>query len=183
MDPGGAPALRVKVCPDIGEIPYQNQPQGPVYPVLAKRGGNSEMRLVKLGMLLIFAAALVCPLAFTRSVEGQGPTEAPADYDTFTSNGLTDPATFAADKTAFDAVDDTGEGLGPIYNAQSCRECHQNPISGGISQVTELRCGHEDNFGNFVAATVTINDGATVIANRSLINDRAICPGIVTDAN
>src|SRR5262249_46429083 len=180
MDPGGAPALRVKVCSDIGEIPYQNRPQGPVCPVLTKRGGNSEMRLVKLGMLLIFAAALVCPLAFTRSVEGQGPTEAPADYDTFTSNGLTDPATFAADKTAFDAVDDTGEGLGPIYNAQSCRECHQNPISGGISQVTELRCGHEDNFGNFVNPTIFINDGQDSIPNRSLVNNRPIVPGIVT---
>jgi CxxC motif-containing protein (DUF1111 family) len=31
------------------------------------------------------------------------------------------------------------DGLGPLYNAQSCRECHQNPTSGGPSQITELR--------------------------------------------
>jgi CxxC motif-containing protein (DUF1111 family) len=139
------------------------------------------MRLVKLGMLIIFAAALVCPFAFTRYVEGAGATEAPADFDSFDSNGFTDAATFAADKVTFDETEDTAVGLGPTYNAQSCRECHQNPISGGISQVTELRCGHEDANGNFVAPTIFINDGANSIPNRSLVNDRAICPGIVTD--
>src|SRR5215469_2685206 len=141
------------------------------------------MRLVKLGLLIVFAAALVCPFAFTRPVQGQGASEAPADYDSFNSNGFTDAATFAADKDTFDETEDTGAGLGPTYNAQSCRECHQNPISGGISQVTELRCGHEDASGNFVAPTIFINDGQSSIPNRSLINDRAICPGIVTDKN
>ena len=139
------------------------------------------MRLVKLGLLIVFAAALVCPFAFTRPVQGQGASEAPADYDSFNSNGFTDAATFAADRDTFDETEDTGAGLGPTYNAQSCRECHQNPISGGISQVTELRCGHEDSSGNFVAPTIFINDGQASIPNRSLVNDRAICPGIVTD--
>jgi CxxC motif-containing protein (DUF1111 family) len=134
-------------------------------------------------MLIAFAVALVSPFAFTRSVEGQGATEAPADFDGFTSNGLTDTATFAAVRGEFDQVEDTTQGLGPTYNAQSCRECHQNPVSGGISQITELRCGHEDGSGNFVPATIFINDGQTSIPNRSLVNDRAICPGIVTDAN
>ena len=31
-----------------------------------------------------------------------------------------------------------------MYNAQSCGECHQNPVTGGISQVTELRAGRFD---------------------------------------
>lgn len=34
------------------------------------------------------------------------------------------------------------DGLGPLFNAQSCRECHQNPVSGGATQVLELRFGH-----------------------------------------
>jgi len=141
------------------------------------------MKSIKLVMLIVFAVALVSPFALTRSVEGQSATEAPADFDGFTSNGLTDAATFAAVRGEFDQVEDTTQGLGPTYNAQSCRECHQNPVSGGISQITELRCGHEDSNGNFVAPTIFINDGANSIPNRSLINDRAICPGIVTDAN
>jgi CxxC motif-containing protein (DUF1111 family) len=135
-------------------------------------------------MLIAFAVALVSPLAFTRSVEGQGATEAPQDFDAFHSNGLTDDNTFVnVDQANFNEVETTDKGLGPTYNAQSCRECHQNPISGGISQITELRCGHEDQFGNFVAPTIFINDGQNSIPNRSLVNDRAICPGIVTDAN
>ncbi len=33
------------------------------------------------------------------------------------------------------------DGLGPTYNAQSCRECHQNVVTGGASQVAEHRTG------------------------------------------
>ncbi len=41
------------------------------------------------------------------------------------------------DKATFDKVDEkTPDGLGPIYNAQSCRECHQNPVSAAGSQIT-----------------------------------------------
>jgi CxxC motif-containing protein (DUF1111 family) len=134
-------------------------------------------------MLIVFAIALVSPFAFRGSVEGQAATEAPADYDTFNSNGFTDNTTFAADKGVFEEVEGTAQGLGPTYNAQSCRECHQNPITGAISQITELRVGHQDGAGNFVNPTIFINDGANSIPNRSLVNDRAICPGIVTDAN
>jgi CxxC motif-containing protein (DUF1111 family) len=55
-------------------------------------------------------------------------------------------------------------------------DCHQNPVTGGTSQFTEIRAGHKDANGNFVAATVPINDGANTIANRSIINDRALIP-------
>src|SRR2546430_9404771 len=40
----------------------------------------------------------------------------------------------------FEAIPD---GLGPLFNAQSCRECHQNPVTGGSSQILELRVGHK----------------------------------------
>src|SRR5207247_7658538 len=36
------------------------------------------------------------------------------------------------------------DGLGPIYNASGCADCHRNPVVGGSSQVTELRAGHWD---------------------------------------
>lgn len=91
------------------------------------------------------------------------------------SNGLTDNATFAADESVFMEEEDIGVGLGPVYNARSCVDCHAQPNVGGTSQVTELRVGHNDSFGNFVNPTLTINDGANSIPNRSLANDRAIC--------
>ena len=52
---------------------------------------------------------------------------------------MVDDATHQADQTTFEEVEQLSDGLGPLYNAQSCRECHQNPVSGAASQVTELR--------------------------------------------
>jgi CxxC motif-containing protein (DUF1111 family) len=103
------------------------------------------------------------------------PTEAPTGFDGLT-NGLTDDATFGQDKAAFDAPEDPDEGLGPLYNAQACRECHQSPISGAASQITELRVGHRDSTGAFVDPDLPMGDGTTVVHARSLVNDRSICP-------
>src|ERR1041384_6318030 len=91
-------------------------------------------------------AALLAP-----SVHGQAPTEAPTGFDGL-SNGFLSPADFTAAKETFAERDEIADGLGPVYNAQSCAECHQNPLTGGISQITELRAGHLDAAGNFVSA-------------------------------
>jgi CxxC motif-containing protein (DUF1111 family) len=77
------------------------------------------------------------------------PPEAPVGFDG-RSNGLTDQATFAADREVFDDLERVSDGLGPTYNAQSCGECHQNPVAGGMSQITELRAGHYDASTGFV---------------------------------
>jgi len=117
-------------------------------------------------------------------VAHNGPTEAPAGFDTPTlnpsqsrSNGIPEPPgdTFALDQTRFEEQEDNKAGLGPVYNATSCVTCHQNPVTGGPSQITELRLGHNDTNGDFVNPTVFINDGKDSITGRSLVNDRAIC--------
>src|SRR5207247_2742214 len=73
-------------------------------------------------------------------------------------------------------VEEIADGLGPLYNAQACRECHQNPTSGAASQITELRVGHLGPDGRFRNADIPIARGAVVISGRTLVNDRAICP-------
>ena len=103
------------------------------------------------------------------------PSEAPTGFDDLT-NGLVDDATHAADKEAFDGAEDADEGLGPLYNAQACRECHQAPVSGAASQITEIRIGHRDSRGNFVDPDIPMGDGTEVVHARSLLNDRSICP-------
>jgi CxxC motif-containing protein (DUF1111 family) len=115
-------------------------------------------------------------------------TEAPAGFDTPTlakapgsmsvSNGIVEPVgdQFALDQQIYETQHDITTGLGPVYNGRACAECHQNPVSGGSSQFTELRVGHLDANGNFVNPTVPINDGADTITGRSLINDRAVLP-------
>ena len=123
---------------------------------------------------------LIVPAIWTRNVQGQAASEAPQGFDTLT-NGLVTQALHETDRAVVEERDSIADGLGPIYNAQSCAECHNNPLTGGISQVTELRVGHDDANGNFVNPNITINNGATTIFNRSLVNDRAICPGVVTD--
>jgi CxxC motif-containing protein (DUF1111 family) len=102
-------------------------------------------------------------------------SEAPTGFDNM-SNNLVDAATHSADQAKFEETEALADGLGPLYNAQSCRECHQNPTSGGSSQVTEFRAGHNDAKGLFQNPEIPINHGAEIIKGRSLINDRAICP-------
>ena len=101
--------------------------------------------------------------------------EAPSGFDN-SSNGLVDETTHQTDLATFDAVLQIADGLGPLYNAQSCRECHQDPQSGGASQISELRVGHLDGDGHFQNAQIPIAHGTEVITGRSLVNDRAICP-------
>ena len=142
------------------------------------------VRYLRVLVFLLFATALALPIWRATTVESQSATEAPTGMDTLT-NGFVTQAVHDGDRATFEERDIVTDGLGPIYNAQSCAECHQNPVTGGISQISELRAGHNDANGNFVPATLTINDGGglqgVTIANRSLINQRATCPGVVTD--
>jgi CxxC motif-containing protein (DUF1111 family) len=116
-------------------------------------------------LLVVVTAGFLASL--TIAVQGQtGATEAPAGFDNKT-NGFVSQAEFDDLRAVFEERDDIAKGVGPVYNAQSCAECHQNPVTGGGSQIAELRAGHRDGAGNFVDAP-----------GGSLINDRAIHPDI-----
>ena len=124
------------------------------------------------------------------TLAGQQPiaTEAPSGFETptlatnqgsqSTSNGIPEPSgdSYALDQQVFEKKHDASTGLGPVFNAAACSDCHQNPVTGAASQFTELRIGHRDDSGNFVNPTVPINDGGGMITGRSIVNDRAICP-------
>ena len=128
----------------------------------------------------------------------QSQTEAPAGFTTPTlgqtinsareltvnpgsqsvSNGIEEPPgdTFTLDQAQFERRHDPSTGLGPVFNATACVECHNNGVAGAASQFTEQRVGHNDANGNFVNPTITINEGANTITGRSIVNDRSICP-------
>ena len=138
---------------------------------------------------IVLAVTIIAGGGLNLVVATQPPaTEAPAGFDTPTlaqnpglqsqSNGIAQPPgdPYGRDQALFEQPHDAQTGLGPVFNARACAECHQNPVSGGSSQFTEIRAGHRDATGAFVAASVTIADGAAVIANRSIINDRALIP-------
>jgi len=125
-------------------------------------------------LFLLIVACRPKPPAPPPPPSNTGP-EALAGFDN-QSNGFVAESTHAADLEAFDETEDIDDGLGPLYNAQACRECHQNTVSGGASQVTELRVGHNGPDGKFVSPDLPIGRGTPVIQARTLVNDRAICP-------
>ncbi len=121
----------------------------------------------------LLGLALLSGLAFFTTTPP--PAEAPTGFDN-KSNGLVDDATHQADQAKFDETEGIADGLGPLFNAQSCRECHQSPVSGGASQVMEVRAGHTGPDGKFQNPEIPINHGSEIIKGRSLVDLRAICP-------
>jgi CxxC motif-containing protein (DUF1111 family) len=112
--------------------------------------------LSKLPFITVFLTLLVAvPLVLAA-------VDAPTGFDNIT-NGFENQTHFDLDRAQFDTVEQIADGLGPVYNAQACRECHQNPVSASSTQVNELRAGKLNNDGGFVD-----HPGG------SLINDRAI---------
>ncbi len=94
------------------------------------------------------------PAAVDAGASGAG--EAPTGFDNLT-NGFTEqgPAfdsldedtvvplrSFNDDRFLFEEVETVADGLGPVYNADSCASCHQSVVTGGSSQVAEHRTGH-----------------------------------------
>jgi CxxC motif-containing protein (DUF1111 family) len=68
---------------------------------------------------------------------------------------------FNDNRFVFEEVETSADGLGPTYNAQSCRECHQNVVTGGASQITEQRTGH------LLAGTFFESQGGSLIQSRA----------------
>ena len=136
--------------------------------------------------MYVCALAMVAIVGAMSILYSQSPTQAPTGFTTptlqtnpgsqSTGNGFTNGiSTLAEDQDTFEEEDGVDSGLGPLYNARGCVDCHQNPVTGGASQVTELRVGHNNSSGVFVNPNIVINNGQTTIPNRSLINDRSVC--------
>jgi CxxC motif-containing protein (DUF1111 family) len=100
--------------------------------------------------------------SLTNGYLDQGP-----DYDSLTEGTLVPFRSFNDDRFIFEEVESRKDGLGPVYNAQACRECHQNVATGGASQVAEHRTGR-------------LEDGVFFESlGGSLIHSRATDPRIV----
>lgn len=89
------------------------------------------------------------------------PVEAPAAFDGQT-NGFVTPTAFAAALEEFTGPEGSIDGLGPVFNAVGCGECHATPIIGGSSQTVERRAGNWDG------RVFTEHPGGSLIQDRSL---------------
>src|SRR5262245_48906211 len=75
---------------------------------------------------------------------------------------------FEDNKFIYNEIETVDDGLGPVYNAPSCGDCHDNSDVGGLSQIRELRAGR------FSGGVFTNPPGQ----NASLIQLRAISASI-----
>lgn len=98
----------------------------------------------------------------TNGTDIQGPP-----YSALGVANVTPLRSFNDNRFIFEEVRTAAEGIGPTYNAQSCRECHQNVVTGAGSQVAEQRSGRSEG-GQFFASQ-----------GGSLIHSRATHPDIV----
>lgn len=109
--------------------------------------------------------AMEAPTGFDNQTNGfleQGPP-----FETINENNAVKLRSFNDDRFVFEEVESVADGLGPTYNAQSCRECHQNVVTGGASQVTVLRTGR------------TVGGRFYESLGGSLIHSRATYPDLV----
>jgi CxxC motif-containing protein (DUF1111 family) len=99
------------------------------------------------------------PTGFDNLTNGftkQGP-----DFETLNEDTVVALRSFNDNRFIFEEAENIQDGLGPTYNAQSCRECHQNVVTGGASQVAELRSGRTED-GQFFESL-----GGTLIHSRA----------------
>jgi len=103
--------------------------------------------------------ATEAPTGFDNLTNGfieQGPP-----YETLNADNVVARRSFNDNRFIFEEFETIQDGLGPTYNAQSCRECHQNVVTGGASQVAELRSGRLENGQCFESL------GGTLIQSRA----------------
>jgi CxxC motif-containing protein (DUF1111 family) len=125
-------------------------------------------------LILIFGAAVTSELRGQNSVGFGDPMPGllPAEFERFRM-GLDD----------FLEVETPEEGLGPSFNAASCAVCHNVPVIGGTSLVSEVRGAHRDPQG--VSHQLTAADGTALETLFHLFsNPTHLCqPALPPEAN
>jgi CxxC motif-containing protein (DUF1111 family) len=96
----------------------------------------------------------------TNGFDPQGP-----DFEELNEDNVVPLRSFNDNRFIFEEVEKIPDGLGPTYNAQSCRECHQNVVTGGASQIAEHRTGRLTD-GQFFES-----QGGTLIQSRTIHPD------------
>jgi CxxC motif-containing protein (DUF1111 family) len=127
-------------------------------------------------------------IAFGAAVQGNDPPrEAPSGFD-LADNGFVreycarqgeynrsnahprippEECNFETALEEFTGPESVADGVGPVFNAPGCGDCHSEPIIGGFSQIVEKRAG------------LYINGVFRDPPGGSLIHDRALDPSIL----
>ena len=68
-------------------------------------------------------------------------------------------AGFAQGKQSFQRVFDPTNGLGPLFNANSCAQCHEDPVTGGVGDEVEV---HATRFNPVGSCDPLLEEGGPV---------------------
>jgi len=130
--------------------------------------------------------AVEAPTGFDSLTNGhieQGP-----DFGTINEDNVVPLRSYNDDRFVYEEVEGMDEGLGPTYNAQSCRECHQNIVTGGASQVTVQRTGRTDDGtfyeslgGSLIQSRATYRDLVELVADEDTTRTFRISPSTLGD--
>jgi CxxC motif-containing protein (DUF1111 family) len=96
------------------------------------------------GMLLVVAGTVL--IATVLGVSAQAPA---APGDVLPGTTPREFEEFRLGLEDFKEIEQPGEGLGPLFNASGCAACHNVPVIGGVTPMTEMRAGHRDADGKF----------------------------------
>jgi CxxC motif-containing protein (DUF1111 family) len=126
------------------------------------------------------------PAAFDNLTNGFDPQGPP--FETLTEGNSVAGRSFNDNRFTFGEVEVISDGLGPTYNAQSCRECHQNIVTGGASQVTVQRAGHltdgtffESQGGSLIHSRATVPEAMELLEAVDNIRTFRISPSTLGD--
>ncbi len=109
-------------------------------------------------------------LAFLLLASVTGAAEAAKSFSGFNNrtNGLILQGDMDHDRVFFEKKWTAEMGLGPVFNGESCVECHNDPVPGGYSDITVTRAGFYDGQQYFD------------LPGGSLFHEKAIVPVIET---
>jgi CxxC motif-containing protein (DUF1111 family) len=98
-----------------------------------------KIRFALIGVASILSAVILGVAAQSPATPGDVlPGTTPREFEEFRI-GLDD----------FREIEEASEGLGPLFNGTGCASCHNVPVIGGGSPMTEMRAGARDADGNF----------------------------------
>jgi CxxC motif-containing protein (DUF1111 family) len=124
-------------------------------------------------------ASVFGPVVAGLAVLSMGQGAGPNFGDPLPGLSAAEQAQFAAGKTAFEAAEDVGDGLGPVFNENACVACHTtvvggSSVTGAGSTRLETRFGQKTGPGEFAFDPLADLGG-------SLLQDHAI--GMVGTSN
>lgn len=99
-----------------------------------------------------FATLVVCAvLSFSLISLGDGPKKkkGPQFGDPIAGLSATELERFKAGKAAFEEVEGVADGIGPVFNKNSCVACHDSQATGGGSEILSTRFGARRANGSF----------------------------------